>query len=835
MKPKHISPILRASFLIPTATCSSRSLAQIVAGATALGSYALAGDNLWNGSVDNNWNGTSNWDLGRVPVGAVESDNAIINTLTNFPVITADLDATPNDIKLGLNAGNTGQVDHRSGFVSAGSGSWTVIGENGGTGTYNLADTSASGGTLTGFGEGEGNLSTERLYAARDGGATGTLAVNTSGTVTVFNDMYVGENGTGVVNWDAGTLNRTGGWMVVGRGASGNGTFNINGGTFNCSNDSIVGLSTGSIGNLNQTGGIYNAGGVQIGREGGNGGWTVSGATTELNSTGEMYVGWQSGSDGTLQVDSGAVEVSNWVNVGRDGGTGALNMTGGSLTVERELRIGFGAGGIGDMDVSGGAQITAGTVSEHIVIGGDGGDGLATVSGAGTSVAAVNEVRVGNNDGSVGELVVSGGSVSSGSWFGVGRDGSEGILTIEGTGVVNQGITAPNTRLELTSNNKPSTATVNLDGGTLVTNGFDNNGGGTCNVFLNGGLLKPRIDNDFFLEDMTSVTVEAGGANIDTDGFSISINQSMVGPAIDGGLTKSGDGTLRLNGNNSYSGATTVTAGTLGGSGSVAGTLVVQAGTTLAPGAAIGTFSAGSTTIAGSYACGIDGPNNDSLDVTGVLDLTSPTDSLDIAVPGAGATLPVYVIASYTTLNGTFNTENGVPPGYSVNYAYNSGTQIAITRPLTAYENWLQANFPGETDPAIIGKEADPDGDGQQNNLEFALGGDPADSADNARIYHLTDDSSDAGTARELLLTVAVLNGTPVFAGTPSPTATQSGMTYHIQGSGDLATFTSPVSVVDPVTTDLPGAPAGYEYRTFSLDGSDGLPSKGFMRVEITP
>ena len=31
------------------------------------------------------------------------------------------------------------------------------------------------------------------------------------------------------------------------------------------------------------------------------------------------------------------------------------------------------------------------------------------------------------------------------------------------------------------------------------------------------------------------------------------------------------------------------------------------------------------------------------------------------------------------------------------------------------------------------------------------------------------------------------------------------------------------------------GLPEGYEYRTFSLSGSDGLPTKGFLRVQITP
>jgi hypothetical protein len=96
-------------------------------------------------------------------------------------------------------------------------------------------------------------------------------------------------------------------------------------------------------------------------------------------------------------------------------------------------------------------------------------------------------------------------------------------------------------------------------------------------------------------------------------------------------------------------------------------------------------------------------------------------------------------------------------------------------------------------------------------------------------------DSDDGGTDKELLLTIAVRSGTPAFTGTPSPAATHDGFTSTVQGSLDFATFSAPVSVVTTVTTGLPAAPAGYEYRTFRLDGSDGLPSKGFLRVQVSP
>ncbi len=102
------------------------------------------------------------------------------------------------------------------------------------------------------------------------------------------------------------------------------------------------------------------------------------------------------------------------------------------------------------------------------------------------------------------------------------------------------------------------------------------------------------------------------------------------------------------------------------------------------------------------------------------------------------------------------------------------------------------------------------------------------------RIYALVADSSaDGDTLPELLMTIAVHSGTPAFAGSPSPSATRDGYIYRIQGSANLGAFATAVIPVNPVTTGLPAAPVGYEYRTFSLSGSNGTPTKGFMRVRI--
>ena len=77
------------------------------------------------------------------------------------------------------------------------------------------------------------------------------------------------------------------------------------------------------------------------------------------------------------------------------------------------------------------------------------------------------------------------------------------------------------------------------------------------------------------------------------------------------------------------------------------------------------------------------------------------------------------------------------------------------------------------------------------------------------------------------------------FTGSPSPTASQDGISYTIEGSLTLGGFATAVNVVPtPVTIDgstpLPAAGAGYEYRSFSLSGSNGLPGTGFLRAKVT-
>jgi len=870
------NPTTRAA-LAATANFNSRWFAGMLAGSSLLGApLALAVDNLWTGAVNSDYNIPGNWSLERVPAfpngqpPPDDFDDAIINTLTNFPILSADQAARPRDIRIGSEADTTGRLDHRSGNASTGEGNWMYAGVSGGTGTYNLANTAGTGGTFTGFAIGSGNLTVggttndARFYIGGDDaggdGGTGTVNVNTSGTLSMTNDLSVGaQTGTGVFNLDNGTVTSgsvaAGAWTFIGQ-EGGTGTLNMSGGSISSFGRFYVGRNGAANGTVNMTGGTITkeTGEVFAVAEGSSTGvFNQSGGTVSAGD-GEFWVGQAGGSTGTYNLSgSGTLNVNNWVAIGRNGGNGTFNMDGGTFnktgggnfivsdhatavltqtdgtinTNGCEVWVGSGGTGTGTYTMEGGTL----NVSNWLAIGREG-PGVLNQSGGIITKTGAGGTSIGNFNGGSGIATVSGGllDVQTGDLF-VGEGGNlSGTLTISGDGEVN----SPQTRV---GTNGTVVGTLNLDGGTLRTGFIDGGGSGTSNINFNGTQIVATATAAGFIANFDSATVEAGGVRVDTNGSFAGINQALLTDGGSGGLIKSGTGVLYLNGTNTYTGATSVTEGTLGGTGSIAGAVTLAAGADLNPGVTAGVLTAASVNYTGAGTFTIDTDDSalvpaDRLDVTGNLNITNAE-----LVVTTDLTSRVYIIAKYGSLTGSaFTNVSGLTAGYTVNYAFN-GNQIALTRPATAFDNWVDPFFPANAnDPAFVGPNADPDNDGTANSVEFALGGNPASGADGPKVYAITADGSDEGTARELLLTIAVRNGTPAFDGSPSPMATTAGFTYTIEGSFDLADFSRPVSVVSPVTTDLPDVPEGYEYRTFSLNGTDGLASpRGFMRVQVTP
>jgi hypothetical protein len=205
--------------------------------------------------------------------------------------------------------------------------------------------------------------------------------------------------------------------------------------------------------------------------------------------------------------------------------------------------------------------------------------------------------------------------------------------------------------------------------------------------------------------------------------------------------------------------------------------------------------------------------------------------TLNLAAAGSDV-VDAFFIEGVQQLDGVWG---AVGSGAQRESARITGPGLLLVGDLTTpFDAWALANGLDGTPGKESGKNDDPDGDGSSNLIEFAFDGDPLSGSDSAKVFVFTADSSDVAAGADLVITVAVRETAPAFSGTPSPGATIDGITYSIEGSLDLSDFTHAVIPVAPVTTDLPTPGADYEYRSFILDGSDGLPSAGFLRAKVT-
>ncbi len=294
---------------------------------------------------------------------------------------------------------------------------------------------------------------------------------------------------------------------------------------------------------------------------------------------------------------------------------------------------------------------------------------------------------------SQGKIDVSGGTFlkPDGGNLNIGEDGA-GILTISGSGLVRV-----QTGIEV-GLNTGSSGTVNLNGGTLETTWIGGRNAGTSTINFNGGTLRGIQNDATLLSGRTAAYVLAGDAIIDTPaGITNTIAQDLLDGGGGGGLTKQGTGKLTLSGTHTYTGQTDVQAGELSINGSItggggliapAGAVVSGNGTvsgastvngTLAPGNSIGTFAVtGDLTLGGTLDVEVDGTGAglaDLLNVSGVFDITGATVNF-IALNGLDD--PVYVFASYGSVNGSqFSSVQNLPSGYSIDYAY-GGNQMAL-------------------------------------------------------------------------------------------------------------------------------------------------------------
>ena len=287
-------------------------------------------------------------------------------------------------------------------------------------------------------------------------------------------------------------------------------------------------------------------------------------------------------------------------------------------------------------------------------------------------------------------------------------------------------------------------------------------------------------------------TITFNGTNTGDNTMSATIGDSGAGKTT---IVKDGTGKWILTGNNTYTGTTTVTAGTL--------------------------------SITNAHLSNIA-----DVEIGPDATLNLNHELID-DVDG-------FFINGIPQVMGEWGSESSDAPNKTARIT-GSGKLNVLSGPSSSdpYFAWINS-FTGITVAADKEKGADPDKDGMSNIVEFALDGNPDSGAASgkfrSRIETVEGDQA-------LVITLPVRAGA-VFDNLPGPSAdaTAGNIIYTIAGTNDLELFNQGVSEIDASADDMPPlSNAEWTYKSFRLDGAVGgetpRGSKGFLRagIQATP
>jgi|GEM_PF-3334238 len=763
-------------------------------------------------------------------IGATITTNAIANAIVfggNVSYTTSQLNLT------GTNASAAISFASLSGSTLLSipaQGTVTITDGTGLTGTVTYNPT-ASGTLVLGTGFGSGG--TYGTFNLQGGTANTTLklinspainnAVATSGTGKTSVQV---DSGTAVISGTlsgARPLEKIGaGTLTLSGSVTASGGITIGGGTLQVGNAGTTGsLGTGAVVNngalaFNRTDTALNAANTLTG----------SGTLTQAGTGTSTLSGDLSGFSGPITVNAGNLTVSNG---------SALTLSQSIANVVGSTFAKTGAGNLtltGSNTFNGGLTVGATTASCGIV--------------AVTSSAAL---------GGTGGVIISPTGANTGS---LRLDGSSGdIVSAVGLGI--NGRTTPSVQLESVGGHNSIGGFVTLGGGTGTQNYvFDVSAGsltlsGTVNGGGSGGIVR-------------NLTVGGAGDTIISGPLTNNANTTL-------NLAKSGAGVLTLSGANTYTGSTTINGGTLllsGGGGLGAGAVVLGNGATLnasgitANSLAIPAGLAGSglinatgktVQISGAYApLAISVTGNTTLAAgstsTFTADTTIATRSVTIVTGSLqnGGALTISPAAGFAFASGQsfdfVDASAGITPGFTsvtvgatalsaasagvwkggdgtLGYTYTESTGVLSvqTASVSALQTWRNLHFPtaGNDGTGIGANDADPDGDGIPNLLEYATNTSPVA----ANISPLVV----ANVGGRLALTFTRISDPAV--------------TYLVQGTNDLGstwTTITPFSGTNPTTGFTPSTPSATETETVQIVDSELLSAqpRRFLRLQVS-
>jgi len=380
---------------------------------------------------------------------------------------------------------------------------------------------------------------------------TGGVNVSTGAGVTTFSGA---NTYTGTTDISSGTLRVTGGAAIVDTGAvvlSGTGILDV--------------AATETIGDLSGTAGEVTLSGGNLLVNSGDFSGVISGTNgIEKIGTGTLTLGGTNTFAGTATVTNGTLELTNGDAIADttavvvNANATATPATSGTLLVSNDEEIGSLAGNGGSVVLD--AGLTTGgddtSTSYAGVISGAGsltkeGTGTFTLTGANTysGGTVVNAGTLEGNTTSIqGDALVNAAGTllftqpTDGTY--AGELTGAGAVTKAGAGV-----------LTLTGDNTGHSGTTNINGGTVAIASETNIGTGT--LAFDAGVLQTTGATTL----ANAVTLGTGGGTVQTDA------ETELSGVISGAgaLTKTGAANLTLSGVNTYSGGTTVSAGTLTG------------------------------------------------------------------------------------------------------------------------------------------------------------------------------------------------------------------------------------------------------------------------------